>query len=118
MPNSCIWPKDRILSRATTPVQSEPGSDVIEWVLRIPQSSNITGASQPDCLMAYPGHSLLEVVPLCIDVVDVFYNLHKPTGLDWLVDLCRWNPLPNSSFFGSIYKIFFGIASIKKQTFR
>ena len=44
MSNSSIWPIDRTLSGATTPGQSWPGSNGNEGVLRIPQSSNITGA--------------------------------------------------------------------------
>ena len=39
MSNSSIWPMDRTLSGASTPVQSGPGSDVNEGTLRIPQSS-------------------------------------------------------------------------------
>ena len=42
------------LSGATTPGQSEPGSDGNEEVLCIPQSSSITGTSP----MSSPGHSL------------------------------------------------------------
>ena len=41
MSNSSIWPIDRTLSGATTPGQSGPGSDDNEWVIYIPQSSNI-----------------------------------------------------------------------------
>ena len=52
-----IWPIDRILSGPTTLGQSRPRSDGNERVLRISQSSSITGASQSDCLMSYPGHS-------------------------------------------------------------
>ena len=44
------------LSGATTPGQSGPGSNVNEGVLRIPQSSSITGISPSDCLVSYPGH--------------------------------------------------------------
>ena len=33
------------------------------WVLRIPQSSSITGASPSDCLVSYPGHLLGEIYP-------------------------------------------------------
>ena len=36
MSNSSIWPLDRILLRATTAGQSEPGSNVNEEVLCIP----------------------------------------------------------------------------------
>ena len=48
-----IWPKDRTLSGATTPGQSGRGNDGNEGVLRIPQSSNITGISPSDCLVSY-----------------------------------------------------------------
>ena len=58
MSNSSIWPIERILSGATTPSQSGPGSDGNEGVLQIPLSSSITGASTSDCLVSYPGHSL------------------------------------------------------------
>ena len=51
---------DRTLSGATTPAQSEPGS---EEVLRISQSSSFTEASPSDCFMSYPGHSLGESYP-------------------------------------------------------
>ena len=57
---SSIWPIDRTLSGATTLGQSGPESDGNEEVLYIPQSSSITGASPPDCLVSYPGHSLGE----------------------------------------------------------
>ena len=43
---------------ATTPGQSGSRSDGNERVLRIPQSSSITGFSLSDCLVSYPGHSL------------------------------------------------------------
>ena len=56
--SSSIWPIDRAQSGANTPGQSGPGSDGYEGVLRILQSSNITGMSPLDCLMSYPGHSL------------------------------------------------------------
>ena len=55
-----IWPIDRTLSGATTLGQNEPGSDGNKGVLRISQSSSITGASPSDCLVSYPGHSLGE----------------------------------------------------------
>ena len=55
---SSIWPIDRTLSGATTQDQSGPRSDVNKEVLRIPQSSSISGASPSDCLVSYPGHSL------------------------------------------------------------
>ena len=46
------------LSGATTPGQSELGSNGNEGVLHIPQSSSITGTLPSDCLVSYPGHSL------------------------------------------------------------
>ena len=44
---------DGTLSGATIPGQSGPGSDGNKWVLRIPQSSSIIGASLSDCLVSY-----------------------------------------------------------------
>ena len=74
MSNSSIRPIDRILSGATTPGQSGPGSDSNEGVLHIPQSFNITEASPSDCLVSHAGHSLGEgILPLCRDTVGVFY---------------------------------------------
>ena len=42
-----------VLSGASTPGQSRPGSHGNEGVLRIPQNPSITGT-----LVSYPGHSL------------------------------------------------------------
>ena len=55
---SSIWPIDKTLSGATTLGLSGPGRDVNEGVLRIPQSSSITGTSPSVCLVLYPGFSL------------------------------------------------------------
>ena len=52
MLNSFIWPIDRILSGATTPGQSGPGSNDNERVLHIHQSSSITEASLSDRLVS------------------------------------------------------------------
>ena len=52
---------DWALSSASTPGQSGPGSNGNEGVLRIPQSPSITGTSRLDCLVSYPGHSLVYV---------------------------------------------------------
>ena len=49
-----------ILSGATTPGQSGPGSNGNEEALPIPKSSCITEALPSDCLMLYHGHSLRE----------------------------------------------------------
>ena len=51
------------LSGATNRSQSRPRSDGNEEVLRIPQSTSITGASPSDPLVSYPGHSLLGSYP-------------------------------------------------------
>ena len=56
--NSSIWPIIQTLSGATTSDQCWLGSDDIEEVLCIPQSSSITGTSSSDYLVPYPEHSL------------------------------------------------------------
>ena len=56
MSNSSIQPIDKILSGATTPGLSGPGSDGNEGVLNIPKSSGTNGDSQLDCLMPYSRH--------------------------------------------------------------
>ena len=61
---SSIWPIDRTLSGATTLGPSGPGRNGNKEVLRIPQSSSITGASPSDCLVSYFGHSLGCLTPL------------------------------------------------------
>ena len=65
-------------SSAPTPDQSGLGSNGNERVLYIPQSSRAK-ASPSDPLMSYLGHMLRDVLPLCRDVVDIFYN-HSPPG--------------------------------------
>ena len=57
MSNSSIRPKDRTLSGATTPGQSELGTQGNEGILHIPLSPSITVAPPSDCL-SYPGLSL------------------------------------------------------------
>ena len=61
---SSIWSIDRALSGATSPGQSRPWSDSNKAVLCIPQSSSITGTLQSDCLVSYPGQSLVVFTPL------------------------------------------------------
>ena len=51
---SSTYPLIKALSGATTPGQSGPGSDGNERVVRIPQSSSITGTLLSDCLVSYP----------------------------------------------------------------
>ena len=65
---------DRTLSGNTTLGQSGPRSDGNKKVLRVLQSSSITGTSASDCLMLYPGYSMGGVLPLCRDSVDIFYS--------------------------------------------
>ena len=55
---SPIWPIDRTLSDATSPGQKELENDGQEGVLKILQSSAITGTSPSNCLVSYRGHSL------------------------------------------------------------
>ena len=52
-----IWTIDKTLSSATTSSKSGTGSDGTEEVLHFSQSSSITEASPPDCLVSYLGHS-------------------------------------------------------------
>ena len=79
MSNSYIWPSDRALSGAGTLGQSEPGSNGNEGVLHIPQISK-AGTLPSDCLMSYPGHSLVGVGvgvwPFCKDAFGVFYSFN------------------------------------------
>ena len=60
---SSIWPINRTLSSATTPGLSGTGSNGNKGVLRIPQSSGITGAYSSDYLVLHSGHSLWESYP-------------------------------------------------------
>ena len=67
---STIWSIDWILSGATTPGQSGPGSDGNEGVLLISQSSSITGTSPSDCFVSYSGYSF----PFCSGAAGVYYS--------------------------------------------
>ena len=58
MTNGFIWPIEKTLLGATSSGKSELGSDSYDGVLRIPQSSSITGVSPSDCLVSYLGHLL------------------------------------------------------------
>ena len=81
---SSIWRIYRNLSGDTTVGQIESGSDGIEGVLRIPQSSSIIGMSPPDCMVSYPGLSLgVGVLLQCKCVFGVFYSPSRlGNGLD------------------------------------
>ena len=76
---SSVWLLDRTLSGVTTPGQRGLGNDGNEGVRNIPQSSSIIGTSPSDCLVLYPGHSLVGVLLLCREAVGVFYS---PSELD------------------------------------
>ena len=69
---SSIWPINKTLSNATTLGQSEPGNNGNEGVLRIPQSSCITGTWPSDSVISKI--LLGGVLPLCREAVDVFYS--------------------------------------------
>ena len=71
---SSTWPIDRTLLGNTTLGPSEPGSNDNEGILRIPQSSSISGAQLSDCLMPYTGHSLGVVLALFRDAIVEFYS--------------------------------------------
>ena len=75
---------DRTLSGATSPGQSRPGSDGNKGVLRIPQSSSVTGTSPSDCLVSYPGDSLRASDPSA-EMYRVFNTPSRQSN--W--DLCK-----------------------------
>ena len=102
---SSIWPIDRVLSSAATLGQREPGSNGNEGVLHIPQSSSITETSPSDCLVSYPGHSLVE--SYCRDVFSVFYSPSR-LGKKDKRKVCIWEWLSwvyNESFCMNHIKI-------------
>ena len=91
MANSSIWPIDQTLSGATTSGQSGPGSDSNEGVFRIPQSSNITGASPSNCLTSYPGHLFGEFY-LPAEVQSVYFT----ATADWATRHLFGEPYPST----------------------
>ena len=58
--------------------QSGPGNNGNKGVLRIPQSSSITGTSPSDCLVSYTGHSLGGSYP-SVEVQSVY----STAPVDW-----------------------------------
>ena len=86
MSNNSILPRDRTLSGPTTPGQSEPGSNGNKGVLWIPQSSSMREASPSDYFMSYPGQSLVGVLLLCRDAVNL------TASADWAISKldCLW----------------------------
>ena len=78
------------LSGAITLSNSGAGSDGNEGVIRIHQSSSVSGSSPLDCLKSYQGHLLERVLPLYRDAVDVYF------GPGWLCLITLsywWSPL-------------------------
>ena len=67
----------RTLSGATTPSQSGPERDDNEGLLRIPQSSSITGTSPSACLCHIQDTRGGGVLSLCREAVGVFYSLTR-----------------------------------------
>ena len=101
---SSIWPTDRTLSSATTPGQSWPGSDGSEVVLLIPQSSTITGTSPSDCSVSFPGYSLVGVLPLCRDAVDIFYSSAASRLGKHSVVYSWWRKVVNEGIIKLVYR--------------
>ena len=66
---------------ATTSCKSGPGNDGHEGLLRISQSSSITGTAPSDYLLSYLGQSLGGVLPLCREAVGVFYCPSRPVRI-------------------------------------
>ena len=79
MSNSWIWPIDRTLSDATSPSQSEAGSNGYKVVFCISLNSRIAGALPSDSLWSYAGHSFrgLTTLQRCNRCILQF----QPTGL-------------------------------------
>ena len=77
-----------IISGATTPGQSGPGSDDNEEVLHIPRSSSITGASSSECLVSYSGHSFFWGGYPSAEVQLVYFA----APADWLILINWWDP--------------------------
>ena len=96
MLKSSTWPKDRTISGATTPDQSEPESDVNEREHRIPQSSSITEATLLDCLVSYPGHSLGDFTPVqrCSRCIQQPLLTGSHSGSEWTWDYWQLKGTP------------------------
>ena len=84
---SFIQPIDRVISDATIPGQSEPGSSVIEGVLHISQSPSITGTSPSDCLVSYLGHSLRRGSYPSAEV----HSVYSAAPANWAIYAWKWN---------------------------
>ena len=78
---------DRILSGATTPDQSKPGSEGNKGVFCIPLSSRITGALPLEYLVSYPGHSLEESYPSA-EMQSEYSAAWANRAIFWLLHWC------------------------------
>ena len=105
---SSIWPTDRILSGATSPDQSWPGSNDNWRVLRFPQSSSIPGAS-PDCFVSLSGHSLGESYSAA-----EMQSVCSAALVDWATN--KWHTHKPESFFKKECIILCGILWFKLIT--
>ena len=70
---------DRTLSGVITPGQSGSGSRGNKGVVCIPQSSSIDGVSPSDCLVSYPGLSLVESYPSA-----EMHSVYSTAPADWV----------------------------------
>ena len=75
-----------MLSGATTSYRSGPGNDSNEGVVRIAQSSSMSGASRSDCFVSYPQRSLRECYPSA-EMQSVYF----PVPSDWANIPGEWN---------------------------
>ena len=83
---------------ATTPGQSGPWSNDYEGVLRISQSSSITGTSPSDCLVSYTEHSL-------VGGITPPQSVYSIAPADWVT--IQLGSTPKSFEFGSFLFGFF-----------
>ena len=87
------------LSGATTPGQSEPGSNDNEGILRIPQSSSITGTSPSDCLASYNQNTRWEAGSYPSTEMQSVYSA---AATDLVIDIFFWYQPINLNFFYTI----------------
>ena len=79
---------EKALAHATSPGQSRSGGVGNEGVLRISQSSSITGASPSDCLMSYPGHLFGMSYPYA-----EIQTVYSTAPADWAAFMNNWNSI-------------------------
>ena len=84
------------LSGATTSSLSGPGSDGNKGVLCIPQSSCITGTTPSDCLVSYPGHSLVGSYSSTEK-----QSVYSTAPADWTIKTVNLNKIYNLKSFSN-----------------